>query len=101
MAKMNKEGVAALQVRSCGARSRDLVKHHFRPVEMYCGLPLKGARIMSMSRLEKFAFNFGAGVVTGAVLALLYTPITGTTKMRASTPVRIERMLAISSSLNR
>ncbi len=32
---------------------------------------------MSMSRLERFAFTFGAGVVTGAVLALLYTPITG------------------------
>lgn len=32
---------------------------------------------MSMSKLEKFAFTFGAGVVTGAVLALLYTPITG------------------------
>jgi len=32
---------------------------------------------MSISKLEKFAFTFGAGVVTGAVLALLYTPITG------------------------
>jgi len=33
--------------------------------------------VMSMSKLEKIAFTFGAGVVTGAVLALLYTPLTG------------------------
>jgi len=32
---------------------------------------------MSMSKLEKFAFTYGAGLVTGAVLALLYTPVTG------------------------
>ena len=33
--------------------------------------------IMSVSTLEKFAFTFAAGAITGAVLALLYTPITG------------------------
>ena len=32
---------------------------------------------MSISKLEKFALTFGAGVVTGAVLAPLHTPITG------------------------
>lgn len=30
-----------------------------------------------MSGLQKFVFTFTAGAVTGAVLALLYTPITG------------------------
>jgi len=34
---------------------------------------------MSVSKwsFNKFVFTFGAGVFTGAVLALLYTPITG------------------------
>jgi len=32
---------------------------------------------MSISALEKFAFTFAAGAVTGAVLALLYAPMTG------------------------
>ena len=30
-----------------------------------------------MSGLQKFVFTFAAGAVTGAVLALLYTPMTG------------------------
>lgn len=32
---------------------------------------------MSMSKLKKFAFTFGAGVVTGGVLALMYAPTSG------------------------
>ncbi len=32
---------------------------------------------MSMSKLKKFAFTFGAGVFTGGILTLMYAPISG------------------------